>query len=281
MSKSGIVGIIVFIILGGFLFWYVDSIPTDNDTHFPDSNTNLPTEGLTNDLLIASWNLQIFGQSKASDPVLMNKYASEISKYDVVFVQEIRDISETSFTKLCDLLPGYSCLTSSRAGRSSSKEQYGIIYKKGVIVLEWSDYNTESYQTYFERPPVKAVIQIIGKLDGVDVVKNLTVWVNHLKPEDVSNEMTVLEQIVYRDSTPNEPLIILGDLNADCTYYNNANERQFDSLFWIIGDDEDTTVAATDCAYDRIITNFGVGEYGINKEISKDMSDHYLVWLQI
>jgi endonuclease/exonuclease/phosphatase family metal-dependent hydrolase len=93
--------------------------------------------------------------------------------------------------------------------------------------------------------------------------------------------MTYLEQIVSRDSDPNQPLIISGDLNADCDYYNNVNEKQFDSLYWIIQDDIDTTVGTTDCAYDRMISNFGVSEYGIDTTITSDLSDHFLIWMKI
>jgi hypothetical protein len=68
---------------------------------------------------IASWNLQVFGESKASRPNLMARYASEIGEYDIIFVQEIRDSSGTAFPKLCSLLPGYDCKISSRAGQRS------------------------------------------------------------------------------------------------------------------------------------------------------------------
>ena len=83
-------------------------------------------------LRIANWNLQIFGKEKASNNELLNFYADKISRNDIIFIQEIRDISGTAFPKLCSALIEYSCINSSRAGRSSSKEQVGIIYKKGI-----------------------------------------------------------------------------------------------------------------------------------------------------
>ena len=77
---------------------------------------------------VANWNLQIFGEKKANNTELMNIYASTISKFDIVFIQEIRDKSNTSFWKLCGMLPDYNCILSTREGRTSSKEQYGVIY---------------------------------------------------------------------------------------------------------------------------------------------------------
>jgi endonuclease/exonuclease/phosphatase family metal-dependent hydrolase len=282
MAKGGnVLIILVFCVIVAGIFFYISSLPPST-TDATTNGVNVPAQNLLNGLTIASWNLQIFGQDKASDASLMAKYANVIGKYDIVFVQEIRDISETSFNKLCALLPGYSCLTSSRAGRSTSKESFGIIYRKGVLVLEWTDYNSASgYQQQFERPPVKAIIQIASMLDNETIIKNLTIWENHIKPDDVINEMTYLEQIVIRDTTANQPWVVLGDLNFDCTYADHNTFQPFNSYLWVIPDTADTTVGTTDCAYDRMISNFGVSEYGIDTSITEDMSDHRLVWIKI
>lgn len=280
MSKGGFLGLIIFLALAGMLFWYISTIPTETSP-LPPSNINTQIQSLTSGLTIASWNLQIFGQDKASDAALLAKYASIIGKYDVVFVQEIRDISETSFNKLCVLLPEYSCLISSRAGRSTSKEQIGLIYKKGVIVLDFLDYNSNAdYQQYFERPPLKVIVQIGQTYEGTSVSKNLTIFNIHTKPDDVSNEMSYLEQIVKRDSDPNQPLIISGDLNYACDY-RDTTKIFFNGYYWVIPDDADTTVGSTSCAYDRFISNFGVTEYGIDTSITSDLSDHYAIWIKI
>src|SRR3989344_463776 len=239
----------------------------------PKSNitTNAVTKSpATNNITIANWNLQIFGQSKADNEELMNKYKEIIKKYDIIFVQEIRDSSETAFPKLCNLLEHYKCKTSSRAGRSSSKEQYGIIYKDNIEISNFIDYNPDNKDRW-ERPPIKVTFTI----------KNyeLTAYNIHTKPEDVKNELNYLQNIVEDKGN----VVILGDLNADCNYYNNILETQFDSWNWIINDSEDTTVSNTNCAYDRIIMNQDSYKeyltYGIYKEnINSDVSDHYLVY---
>ena len=79
--------------------------------------------------------------------------------------------------------------------------------------------------------------------------------------------------------------ILLGDLNADCSYYDTPPSHFLD-WNWIIRDDEDTTSSLTNCAYDRIIVtqnvNTLVSNYGIYTEgIDKEVSDHYLVWVEI
>jgi len=222
---------------------------------------------------IANWNLQIFGVAKASNANLMQTYSEIIEDYDIIFVQEIRDKSETSFPKLCLVLTNYSCMTSSRAGRTNSKEQYGIIYKNGIEILSSKDFNPDE-QDRWERPPIKTTFNISGY--------ELTVYNIHTKPEDVQSELDYLEDVVSNYGN----VIILGDLNADCTYYNNAKQTEFDSWRWIIADSEDTTSGNSNCAYDRIILNSDdYAEYksdGIYKRgITSEVSDHYLVWVEL
>jgi hypothetical protein len=97
----------------------------------------------------------------------------------------------------------------------------------------------------------------------------------------VASELKTLESVVNSSGD----VMILGDLNADCSYYSPAKSPEFDSWFWAIKDNEDTTVASTDCAYDRIILNMQAKDqfidYGIDKNVTADVSDHYLVWAEM
>lgn len=224
------------------------------------------------EIKIANWNLKIFGDTKASKPELMNFYANTIDDYDIVFVQEIRDIDGSAFNSLCSKLQNYDCKVSSRAGRSSSKEQYGVIYKKGISIKEFKDFNPDS-QDRWERPPIEVNFDISGY--------DLSVYNIHIKPDDATKEITNLEGVV----SDNGNVIVIGDLNADCSYYKNVG-KDFVSWNWLIKDSDDTTVSQTDCAYDRIIVNSeafeeyedsGIYTSGINE----DVSDHYLVWAEL
>lgn len=224
-----------------------------------------------NTLLIASWNLQVFGTKKASDANLMDYYADKIDDYDIVFVQEIRDASGDAFKQLCGLLPEHGCAVSSRAGKSASKEQYGVIYRKADIIssLDYNDYPEKRGR--FERPPLEV------KFNYGD--SNFTVVTIHIDPDLAVQEINDLEAIFFGRT---DPVIILGDLNADCDYYGEESEGDFNSWLWVIPDTEDTTVAATECTYDRIIVNEPVKKrvlkYGVMKDVNKGQSDHYLVW---
>jgi len=230
------------------------------------------TESTQETFKVANWNLQIFGEKKAQNQTLMRFYAQTIDDYDIVFVQEIRDDSGTAFPKLCSMLPGYNCWNSSRAGRTASKEQYGIIYKKEFILENVTDFNPDE-KNRWQRPPIMAKFSISNY--------SFSTYNIHIQPSDVYQELSNLEQIINNEGN----VMILGDLNADCNYYNTKN-RSFVNWTWIINDSEDTTVASSSCAYDRIILNDDMkNEYihhGIFKEgIIPSISDHYLVWAEI
>ena len=93
--------------------------------------------------------------------------------------------------------------------------------------------------------------------------------------------------------------MILGDLNASCDYItlfdlaNNAlRNEDFD---WWIGDDADTTVHNTFCAYDRIITSTDMSQFiyspaniynfpkalNLTRSQSLRISDHYPVEVMV
>ncbi|MFA5856070.1 MAG: endonuclease/exonuclease/phosphatase family protein [Candidatus Pacearchaeota archaeon] len=232
-------------------------------------NEDIPR--IKKEISIASWNLQIFGKAKAENFQLLKNYSQIIGQYDIIFIQEIRDEKGNSFKELCSMLPSFECINSSRAGTTSSKEQIGIIYKRGIN-LSLFDFNPLE-QDYYERPPIKVDINIEGN--------NITAYNIHIKPEQVSIELTNLEETIVN----NGKVILMGDLNADCSYYNPQLQTHFMGWFWLIKDFEDTTSSNSNCAYDRILLNNGAKsnylEHGIHTEnITEAMSDHYLIWVK-
>ena len=81
---------------------------------------------------IASFNIQVFGRSKASKPEVMEVLANIISQFDIVAIQEIRDKSGKAIKDLevavDDLGENYDYIIGPRLGRTSSKEQYAYSY---------------------------------------------------------------------------------------------------------------------------------------------------------
>lgn len=248
----------------------------DEDSGYSNISTvYAPQQNKT--ITIASWELYLLDDTNASDDELMQTYASIIDDYDIVFVQGIT--SSNAFTKLCSLLPSYNCMASSMSGRNASKEQYGVLYRKAnVSVIGWKDYNPDVFDRW-EHPPLEVLFSISEYL--------FKVYNIHTNQLDVQKELNYLESIVSESGN----MIILGDLNADCSYYNPSAEKEFDDWNWIITDTRDTLVSqTTDCAYDRIILNgeaysefapyemLGGGVYTLG--ITETLSSHYLVWAE-
>lgn len=258
--------------------------PLTNTTTIPLNQLKpLPQTTINNtETTICSWNLQIYGQKKASNDTLLENYRQILEdklNCDLIFIQEIRDTSPDSFNKLCSLFnwTATKCFTSQRSGTTNSKEQYGVILNPTRIeLLQIDDKMNQSNQLLWERPPLGIAIQTIHN-------QTIILYTMHLKPSDVYRELdNTYEAIKDQDY----PTILLGDGNLDCDYYDETNKTRFKDWDWWIPDEADTTVSQTKCSFDRIIANHQtrplVHSVGLlNLDITSSMSDHYPIWIKI
>ena len=88
-------------------------------------------------ITIASFNIQVFGTTKASKPEVMAVLVETIAEFDIVAIQEVRDSSGTAIKKLeaaVDVLGAdYAVIIGPRLGRTQSKEQYAFMYRTDSI----------------------------------------------------------------------------------------------------------------------------------------------------
>ncbi|EFX60061.1 hypothetical protein DAPPUDRAFT_19757, partial [Daphnia pulex] len=116
----------------------------------------------------------------------------------------------------------------------------------------------------------------------------------HVTPRAVAQELQALNK-VYRDVRnrwQDSDVVLLGDLNADCSYYNASAGFDFfdEPVYEVLPPETDTTVAAARCTYDRILAfgdivrNLSQGkaynfarELGFTLEEARAVSDHYPV----
>jgi endonuclease/exonuclease/phosphatase family metal-dependent hydrolase len=249
---------------------------------------------------IASFNIQVFGQTKSQKEDVMTVLKQIVREFDIVLIQEIRDASEQTiptFVEQINQMEGarYSFIRSERLGRTTSKEAYAYVYNsEKVQFLQGSDYVYNDVDDVFEREPYIAGFNI-GNFDFVLVGI-------HTKPEDAYNEIGNLSSVVssIQIAQPNErDIIIMGDLNADGSYFDEddtSNPLKVSEFKWIITNDMDTMVK-TDYTYDRIIvldTTFnheytsGTAQvfyydqaYGLNNQtFVSEVSDHYPVFAE-
>jgi hypothetical protein len=191
-----------------------------------------------------------------------------------------------------DANTNYDYIISQTLGRTGSKEQYAFVYNtKTVDLIPESSYVVADPDDVFEREPFVAFFRS-GNFDFKLVN-------NHIKPEDVSAELSRLAVVIndIYDNSSEKDIIVLGDMNADGSYFDE-NKLVVTFPLWIqlIGNDEDTTVAISDNTYDRMMTRdttasveytgkSGVfrwdAEYGVtDNSFVKKVSDHYPIYAE-
>ncbi len=246
---------------------------------------------------IAGWNLKTYGQAEASDPNKLNAIATVIHRYDLVFLQEIRDISGESQLKLLNSVENlqgidWSLSLSPRLGSAQYKEQYGVIYRNDRAQLNdfyiYGDQG-ELLASAFERPPMVSHFTLAS---GEQIVLAGL----HADPDQVPQELGVLHHVINgaKQHYNEDDIITLGDLNADCDYINQSEMstltlRNEADYLWLIEDTEDTAVSPNrHCAYDRIIQTGSlpieafIDKTEPNNEVDyNDITDHYPVELYI
>jgi len=250
-------------------------------------------------LLIGAFNIQIFGRSKMDKPEVVDILAKIVNRYDIVMIQEIRDSSQESLPELVNEVNkisshNYQYVVSMRTGRTSNKEQYGYIYRTDKVSV-LSTYQYPDTRDIFEREPFTVQFR---RLDAnFDGPRDFTYISLHSKPDDAQAEISAMVEVydivqrIYGDES-----ILAGDFNADCNYvckscWDDINLWTDDRFKWLLGNEIDTTVSSTDCAYDRVVVTgdkviensrqaqvfrFDL-EYGLSYEQTADVSDHYPV----
>eukprot|EP00928_Gymnodinium_smaydae_P039280 TRINITY_DN26858_c0_g1_i1.p1 TRINITY_DN26858_c0_g1~~TRINITY_DN26858_c0_g1_i1.p1 ORF type:complete len:461 (-),score=89.39 TRINITY_DN26858_c0_g1_i1:93-1475(-) len=266
-------------------------------------------------LRVASFNIQVFGQSKMEKAGIKEILVDIIRRYDLVFVQEIRDSAKQTaihhfLEELNQDLPDrdrYEVLTSEPLGRTSSKEQYGWIYRPRLVSIE-KDLVVPDKLDHFERPP--HIVWWRVKSSGYRLV---TMGL-HARPklQDALIELEWLSKAHDKHVRPSkhDGSLIMGDFNLglsttkwDCLQDPKCKAVQL-SLWnpnkykWLVGNDVDTTVGRDQKAYDRIIAtgdlrrpgrvtdgsvqafNFR-DEYALDQDTTKMVSDHFPVELTV
>ncbi len=260
---------------------------------------------------IATFNIKVFGDTKMSNQTVVDELVDIFQRYDMIAVQEIKDIDEEvpyQFLNELNKIQGdnnssnfsneWDMLLSARSGLQeddkNSQEQYAFYYKPTVFTpIDNGTLYDDSTNDSFQREPFLAKFMILntnGNATGTDIV-----FVNiHTKPTLAVEEMTALGDVIawgMQNYSDDDDYVILGDFNADCSYasYNELIELPISSenYTWLVPDNADTTVGESRCAYDRIVTTSQLdgrltGIWGVDPAISGlAVSDHKPVWFDV
>jgi deoxyribonuclease-1-like protein len=257
---------------------------------------SVASAGTNGVIKLGAFNLQIFGPTKASNPEVMNVLSKIIRNYDVIAVEEIRDETQTALPALNNAVnsmgsPQYDYVVSERLGRTISKEQYAYFFNTQTIGLIGNPYVFTDSGDLFEREPFVADFKVKnGNFDFVSITI-------HAKPENATQEINYLPLVVddaKKRYQGEDDFIIMGDLNADCDYFNENSQSLLRSsdYYWVINNSVDTTTKSTVCTYDRIIiTTPAISDftgdsgvfrfdtaYDLNYNSTINVSDHYPVY---
>lgn len=258
---------------------------------------------------VASFNIQKFGKNKVSDPDVLNILVQIVSRYDIIVILEVVDITGESVRTFLHALNRangkhhYTLKISSRLGRTRYKEQFMFLYRDNMVDLVGSyqfDDEEEEGGDVFAREPYILRFRCLNT-----VLKDLVLIPVHTKPQDSERELDELYDVflAVKRRWRTDNVMILGDFNADGAYVSesemkNIRIRSDKNFHWLIGDDVDTTSSTrNDNTYDRIVVygddmlqavvpnsaksfNFQVA-YGLSDEQTLKVSDHYPVELQL
>jgi len=297
--------ILMVMILAGFLYTSNSSAVLDKTPNKADKQpsatpavTSATVTSPNNTVKLAAFNLQIFGTSKADKPEVMEVLSKTIRNFDIVAVQEIRDASQTALPALKNSIndmagPKYDFVVSNRLGRTTSKEQYAYFYNTQTMQQIGNPYTYPDSNDMFQREPY--VAEFKARSANFDFVL-ITI---HTDPDTATQEINDLSAVVENAKGRYQgegDFIIMGDLNADCNYFNENSQSPLRSsdYLWIINNSIDTTTKSTACTYDRIILtsqaktdftgNSGVFRfdeaYNLTYDMTVEVSDHYPVYAE-
>jgi endonuclease/exonuclease/phosphatase family metal-dependent hydrolase len=263
-----------------------------------EGGESTPAPDVTLDALrVYSFNIQIFGDSKMKKPEVVQVLVDIVSQADVAAIQEVRSLSDEPVKAfMAQLDPKYGYVLGPREGRTASKEQYWVIYDTDK--LEVKDRAVfDDVEDGFQRNPMAVYFQTKAGFDFILIN-------NHIQPSSAADEIDLLPEVVayFQDKWNEEDVMVVGDFNADGSYYNEDNLinvfPESDYLI-ILTNEYDTTVAGNGddaTTYDRfIITNsaredytgaFGVVYYDKMYDFAalgiepKHISDHFPIWAE-
>lgn len=234
---------------------------------YPESTSTTVDIDNSSTITVSAFNLHTFGPAKAKNPFIINSIVDILIRYDLIFLQEIRDKSCQAMKILLEQLNqrgismgyAYGMVLSPALGRTYYKEQYAYIYRVDKIEMI-SAFVFDDVQTLgkdaFSRNPFVAHIRPINSSQSFSIVGA------HIAPRDVQNELNAMLLVTNftKETFENENVILFGDFNADCNYLSNADKTNLalikdTNFLWHIKDGTDTTTGKfTNCAYDRIIS---------------------------
>lgn len=245
-------------------------------------------------IAIASFNIQVFGQSKLKKKEVMDVLAKVVRHYDVVAIQEVRSSKQDVLPRFVKLINSdgsrYDFVIGPRLGRTSSKEQYAYVYDTNRISFQaGSEYTVPDPRDQLHRPPFVASFQAKAAASGRPF--SFTLVNIHTDPDETDQELDALDDAftyVQNHNRNEDDVILLGDLNVSEKKLGQLG--QLPNIAWVVKG-EPTNTRGTE-SYDNIVFNsrttveytgnsgiMNLKEmFGLTEDEALKVSDHMPVW---
>lgn len=197
-----------------------------------------PVERTGQTIRIASFNIQVFGDSKLGKPHVAKVLAEAVRRFDLVAIQEIRSKNEQLLPQFVDMVNAdgrhYDYAIGPRLGRSNSKEQYAFVFDTASIEIDRSAlYTVEDQDDLLHREPLVGWFRVRGPPAGEAFTFSL---INiHTDPDETDTELDALDDVfraVRNDGRGEDDVILLGDLNVDDEHLGQLGEVS--GISWVI-----------------------------------------------
>ena len=260
---------------------------------FPPVPISNAAPSIRDEITVASWNIQVLGESKIDKHDVMEVIVDVIRRFDVIAIQELRAKDQTFSDRFLSQVNSdgskYEVVVGPRLGRSNSKEQYLYLYDTNRIeLLDQSVYTINDQSDLLHREPLVASFRVIGALSGTPW--NFTLVNIHTDPDEVEEEIDVLDDVIrlVRDADSEDDVILLGDLNAAPQQLGDLAE--IPNVMWTVTGTPTNTRGTR--SYDNMLFSgtstseftgvAGVldlqGEYDLTQQEAIRVSDHLPIW---
>ena len=244
---------------------------------------------------VASFNIQVFGESKLNKQGVMRLLAQTVRQFDVVAVQEVRAKGQDILPRFIEMINAdgarhYDFCIGPRLGRTVSKEQYAFIFDTASMELDReSIYTVDDPDDLLHREPLVAHFRVRGP--PREEAFTFTLVNIHTDPDEVEAEISVLDDVmraVRNDGRGEDDVILLGDFNADDQHLGELG--QIPGMEWAIYGQPTNTLGTA--MYDNLVfnkraTSEYVGrsevfdlmrEFKLSRAEAQEVSDHLPVW---
>jgi endonuclease/exonuclease/phosphatase family metal-dependent hydrolase len=245
-------------------------------------------------ILVASFNIQVFGESKMAKQHVVEVLARVVRQFDIVAIQEVRAKSDEiipSFVRAVNADGSrYHWVIGPRQGRTVSKEQYAFIYDTTRIEVDPASVGVvPDPQNRLHRPPMHARFRT--RITPAEMA--FTFWLVdiHTDPDEVPQELEALAGVFQgmQAARPDEDdVILLGDLNAGPPEFKAF--QRIPGVTWAVAGT--TTNTRRSKTYDNLVFarpatseylgGWGVldlqATFGLPLEAALEVSDHNPVW---